>query len=353
MRLVRALSIALPSLVAILPLVASSPAIAQSRGANPGLTVRMEAIDGLLNQIVPRKPYDTAGVRARIQTMDRRQSPSQQMPAQLTYFGASTNWTVPDETPANIPGATGTLQCVPYARFMSGIGIHGDAWTWWEQAAGIFARGNYPEPGAVLSFPGSERMPLGHVAVVHRILGARKILIDHANWPTATVLHGAISRDMLAVDVSAANDWSDVRIQFGEGGGLGSVYAANGFIYGWSETGARLARPHYAGDDAHDAALGPSWRMFNAISYVWALPPAAREKAYVAAGVRPRQAATNGTAMAAGARGRPALVLGPLGPGLMGSTLMGGRMIRTMGFSRLELGSNGRARPGFNRFVMQ
>ena len=58
------------------------------------------------------------------------------------------------------------LQCVPYAREHSNIKIFGDAWTWWDKAAGIYARGTLPEPGAVLSFPGIERMPLGHVAVV-------------------------------------------------------------------------------------------------------------------------------------------------------------------------------------------
>ena len=28
------------------------------------------------------------------------------------------------------------LQCVPYARQVSGIQIYGDAWTWWDQAEG-------------------------------------------------------------------------------------------------------------------------------------------------------------------------------------------------------------------------
>lgn len=241
---------------------------------------------------------------------------------------------------AEIPGATGVLQCVPYARFISGIGLRGDAWTWWDKAAGTFARGNHPEPGAVLSFPGIERMPLGHVAVVHQILGARKILIDHANWPTATVQHGAISRDILVADVSPANDWTEVRVQFGEGGPLGSVYPANGFIYGWSESGAQIARPRYALDDLSGVRLGPSWRMFNSISYLWALPPTARAKAYAAAGVVPNRAVTS--------RIKPTLVLGPIGPGLLGDGL-----VRTMGYNRLELGSDGRPRPGLNRFVMQ
>jgi len=74
---------------------------------------------------------------------------------------------------------------------------------WWEKAAAIYVRGNHPEPGAVLSFLGIERMPLGHVAVVTQVLREREILIDHPNWPTATMLHGAISRDIRDVDVSS------------------------------------------------------------------------------------------------------------------------------------------------------
>ena len=33
------------------------------------------------------------------------------------------------------------LQCVPYARQVSGIRIFGDAHTWWGQAEGRYARG--------------------------------------------------------------------------------------------------------------------------------------------------------------------------------------------------------------------
>ena len=36
------------------------------------------------------------------------------------------------------------LQCVPYARQRSGIALFGDAGTWWDQAAGRFARNTSP-----------------------------------------------------------------------------------------------------------------------------------------------------------------------------------------------------------------
>jgi hypothetical protein len=155
----------------------------------------------------------------------------------------------------------GALQCVPFARFLSGISIHGDAWTWWRKAAGVYARGNSPEAGAVLSFPAVGRMPLGHVAVVTQVLDERTILIDHANWPTASMRHGAISRDITVTDVSAMNNWSKVRVQFGHGGPLGSVYPANGFIYDWNEAGVRIARPKFPINDGE----GLNWDWFDSV----------------------------------------------------------------------------------------
>ena len=48
------------------------------------------------------------------------------------------------------------LQCVPYAREHSAIKIYGDAYTWWDQAAGKYPRGPLPEPGTVIAtFGGS------------------------------------------------------------------------------------------------------------------------------------------------------------------------------------------------------
>jgi surface antigen len=237
--------------------------------------------------------------------------------------------------------AFGILQCVPYARFLSGIGLRGDAWTWWDQAAGMYARGNRPERGAVLSFPGTERMPLGHVAVVTQVLGSRKILIEHANWPNAVVEHGAISRDIQVEDVSASNDWSEVRVQFGEGGPMGSVYPANGFIYGWTETGVRIAQPRFSPDDTPLSPDATSWRMFSAINYFWALPPAERKKAYAAAGVAP--------AAAPPSHGRPMLVLGLPAGSLLGA----GALVQPLGVGRLDVGAGGRSGFTSGRYMMQ
>jgi hypothetical protein len=71
-------------------------------------------------------------------------------------------------------------------------------------------------------------MPLGHIAVVTRVIDAREIEVDHANWTP-----GAIRRQVLVVDVSAGNDWTAVRVELGDGDRFGAQYATNGFIYGW------------------------------------------------------------------------------------------------------------------------
>ena len=124
--------------------------------------------------------------------------------------------------------ASAALQCVPYARAQSGIEIHGNAGTWWSQAAGQYRRGQQPEVGAVLAFRPSRAMPIGHVAVVAEIVDSRHIRLNHANWSGP----GRIERSALAEDVSEAGDWSSVRVWFAPQGGLGlRVNPTFGFIY--------------------------------------------------------------------------------------------------------------------------
>ena len=119
-------------------------------------------------------------------------------------------------------------QCVPYARMMSGIDIHGNALTWWNQAAGKYARGSAPKKGAVMSFAPTSRMRLGHVATVSQVISDREVLLTHANWSR----RGGIETDVRAVDVSDAGDWSRVKVWFAGNGDLGtSTYPVNGFIY--------------------------------------------------------------------------------------------------------------------------
>lgn len=130
-------------------------------------------------------------------------------------------------TAAPVLGAT-ALQCVPYARIVSGVEIYGDALTWWDQAQDHYKRGSIPKKGAVLAFRPVGPMTLGHVAVVSRILDDRRVLIRHANWSSP----GAIEEDVLAIDVSDAGDWSQVRVWHSPTGQMGArINPTFGFIY--------------------------------------------------------------------------------------------------------------------------
>ncbi len=133
-------------------------------------------------------------------------------------------------TPA--AGLNEGLQCVPYARAVSGIAIYGDAHTWWGQAKDAYKRGNIPRVGAVLAFIPYGKMKLGHVASVSAIVDSRTILISHANWSTIGGVRGHIETNVKAIDVSANNDWSRVRIWYSPLAQLGATeWPVYGFIY--------------------------------------------------------------------------------------------------------------------------
>ncbi len=124
------------------------------------------------------------------------------------------------------------LQCVPYARDVSGIHIYGDAHTWWNQAEGRYARGYVPKVGAVMAFKPHGNSQLGHVAAISRIIDSRTVLIRHANWSPINGRRGQIEDDVRVVDVSPNNDWSEVRVWFAPIQALGgTAWPVQGFIY--------------------------------------------------------------------------------------------------------------------------
>lgn len=123
-------------------------------------------------------------------------------------------------------------QCVPFAREASGIQIYGDAWTWWDQAKGKYRRGQEPRIGAVAVFRKWSRLPLGHVAVISRVVDDRVLMVTHANWSIQNGERGHAEQDVTLTDVSPDNDWSEVRVWYRGMEGLGSTtYPLYGFIY--------------------------------------------------------------------------------------------------------------------------
>ena len=159
------------------------------------------------------------------------------------------------------------LQCVPYARIVSGVEIRGDALTWWDQAEGHYKRDHEPKKGAVLAFRPHGPMTLGHVAVVSRILDDRRVLIRHANWSAP----GAIEEDVLAIDVSDDGDWSQVRVWHSPTGQMGArTNPTYGFIY---PARAKLR------DFTPDPSLGDSVRFATLGGDGWAGQTAPAAKA--------------------------------------------------------------------------
>jgi hypothetical protein len=135
-------------------------------------------------------------------------------------------------TPILPVAVTSGLSCVPFARMATGMDISGDARLWWGAAAQRYARGQQPERGAVLAFTASGGMSRGHVAVVSRVVDARTIHIDHANWGGPGIRRGSVMRGVVVMDVSDRNDWTAVRVQVGHAGtSFGRTYTTHGFIY--------------------------------------------------------------------------------------------------------------------------
>lgn len=129
--------------------------------------------------------------------------------------------------------ANATLQCVTYAREVTGLNLKGDAWKWWEAAQGVYERGNTPKVDSVLVFKRQGKMSHGHVAVVRGTASSRVLLVDHANWaPSRTAGRGKVTTAVPVLDVSPKNDWSEVRVWYQPSREYGSkVYKTQGFVY--------------------------------------------------------------------------------------------------------------------------
>lgn len=199
------------------------------------------------------------------------------------------------------------LQCVPYAREVSGVAIYGDAHTWWDQAEGRFERGRTPRVGAVMAFIPTGNMRLGHVAAVARVIDSRTVLLDHANWSPINGRRGQIERNVKAVDVSPNNDWSEVRVWYHPLQGLGTTpWPVHGFIYSdgnarsqprqqWAQATPQPVRPQPTRDEPSRAFLAafskaPEPRAPRAV----AAPSASRVAYATARPLQPRRVASNG-----------------------------------------------------------
>ena len=124
------------------------------------------------------------------------------------------------------------MQCVPFARQVSGVNISGNAATWWRSAEGKYLRGSTPREMAVMVLKSSGSMRLGHVSVVTKVVNAREVLVSHANWGWNAASRARIRHGQRVHDVSEKNDWTSLRFYNEEFGSFGRPYPAHGFIYG-------------------------------------------------------------------------------------------------------------------------
>lgn len=141
--------------------------------------------------------------------------------------------------------------CVRTVRAISDFTIRGDAWTWWNHAAGQYDRENHPAVGSVLVFKKTGHMRRGHVSLVSAVIDRRTIEVDHT-W----IDGDGLRRGMRVVDVSKGNDWSAVRVWHEPTDQLGlRVYTAYGFIMPEGEEAPSRGRVLDAGDRGMDAGF--------------------------------------------------------------------------------------------------
>ncbi|MBP2230171.1 hypothetical protein J2847_003474 [Azospirillum agricola] len=141
--------------------------------------------------------------------------------------------------------------CVRTVRAISDFTIRGDAWTWWNHAAGQYDRDNHPAVGSVLVFKKTGHMRRGHVSLVSAVIDRRTIEVDHT-W----IDGDGLRRGMRVVDVSKGNDWSAVRVWHEPTDQLGlRVYTAYGFILPEGEEAPKRGRVLDAGDRGMDSGF--------------------------------------------------------------------------------------------------
>lgn len=120
-------------------------------------------------------------------------------------------------------------QCVPFARKVSGINIHGNAHTWWHKAKPE-NKLSRPEIGAVMVLSKTRRLRLGHLAVVTEIISPTQINVTHTNWGKSRSQRHIVYESMRVKDVSRNNDWSSAVFWNPYTKSFGSPYKVSGFI---------------------------------------------------------------------------------------------------------------------------
>jgi hypothetical protein len=201
-------------------LLGLSNAQASVKGAPPSLTREVISFMGF-GPDQANNPTDPAMLPERTVLLPRMIEPALVTDVAVPHLPALARETPRVEYPLR------KIFCVEYARLRSGLAVFGDAKYWWARAKNLYARAAHPVEEAVMVFSGSKRLKRGHVAVVTRVVSAREIIVDQANWMNK----GEIDIATPVRDVSKHNDWSKVRVWDIPSGQFGTrVYTVSGFI---------------------------------------------------------------------------------------------------------------------------
>lgn len=164
----------------------------------------------------------------------------------------------------NRPASPG-YNCVQYVRMASSVKLSGDAWKWWDSAAGAFERGSAPRADSIMVFGRTAGMQRGHVAIVRQVVGDREMIIDHANWGNA---RGRVATGVRVVDVSARGDWSQVRVWHTASDVMGNkTYPIRGFVYTTPNETAPAFNENIGVQEALRPAPSRSFQLDSAVRY--------------------------------------------------------------------------------------
>ena len=138
----------------------------------------------------------------------------------------------PSSPVVTLSDASARIDDVTYVKSVTGMAIPGEAWSWWDGSNGRYERGHRPMPSAVLVFRRQQNLPVGHLAIVTKVLSSREVRISHADWASTWATRGRITGNVPVLDVSHTNDWTQVRLWYANSGTVDRVYDTYGFVYG-------------------------------------------------------------------------------------------------------------------------
>jgi hypothetical protein len=163
--------------------------------------------------------------------------------AGLSLAGCAGDSAEPQSPVVTLSDSSARIDDVAYVKSVTGIRIPGEAWSWWDGSNGRYARGAVPAPTAVLVFRQQQNLPLGHLAIVTKVLSSREVRISHADWSSTWATRGRITGNVPVLDVSSRNDWTKVRLWYAARGTVENVYNTYGFVYGGIKPGELPPEP--------------------------------------------------------------------------------------------------------------